>query len=87
MGYYHVVMEYARIFFRRRGFSRRGPARPAATKFSTTDGHGLTRIKPSRWAYSKLRVLRALRGEKVSPEMSDFGILHCGGRGEDQKIL
>jgi len=55
----------------------------AATQFLTTDGHGFTRIKPSRWAYSDLRV-RALRGEKGFSEMSDFGIVHCNERGDKE---
>jgi hypothetical protein len=80
------IYVYASIFVRflKGAEQRKGPKTPrrsaaAATKFSTTDGHGLTRIKASRWAYSELRV-RALRGEKVFSEMSDFGILHCKKR-------
>jgi len=38
-------------------FARRTRSAAAATQFSTTDGHGWTRIKPSRWAFSKLRDL------------------------------
>jgi hypothetical protein len=73
-----IVLCIMQEFFqtKRKGRKARSRSAAAATKFSTTDGHGLTRIKPSRWAYSELRV-RALRGEKVFSEMSNFGILHC----------
>jgi len=40
------------------------------------EGHEEHEEEPSIWSFSKLRVLRALRGEKVFSEMSEFGMLH-----------
>jgi hypothetical protein len=41
------------------------------------EGHEDHEEKSYNLSYSILRVLRALRGEKVLSEMSEFGILHC----------
>jgi hypothetical protein len=41
------------------------------------EGHEDHEEKSCHLSSSILRVLRALRGEKVLSEMSDFGILHC----------
>jgi hypothetical protein len=46
------------------------------------EGHEDHEEKSYNLSYSILRVLRALRGEKVLSEMSEFGILHCRERRE-----
>jgi hypothetical protein len=47
------------------------------------EGHEDHEEKSYHLSHSILRVLRALRGEKVLSEMSEFGILHYRGRGEE----
>jgi hypothetical protein len=63
---------------------RRSAAEPQANFHH--EGHEAREEEPFRRLYSKLRVLRVLRGEKAPSEMIAFGKLHCKGVKPGSKI-